>query len=42
MIILKNETTEFVKECYDENEYAVSDVVNISRGQLNKMNYLSM
>ena len=32
MIILKNETTEFVKECYDENEFDMNDVVGISRG----------
>lgn len=28
----KNETTEIVKECYDENEFDMSDVVSISRG----------
>lgn len=28
----KNETTEIVKECYDEKEFDISDVVSISRG----------
>lgn len=28
----KNETTEIVKECYDENEFDMNDVVGISRG----------
>ena len=28
----KNETTEIVKECYDGNEFDISDVVSISRG----------
>lgn len=28
----KNETTEIVKACYDENEFDMSDVVSISRG----------
>lgn len=29
---VKNETTEIVKDCYDENEFDISDVVSISRG----------
>lgn len=29
---VKNETTEIVKECYDENEFDMNDVVRISRG----------
>ena len=28
----KNESTEIVKECYDENEFDMNDVVRISRG----------
>ena len=28
----KNETTEIVKDCYDENEFDMNDVVRISRG----------
>lgn len=28
----KNETTVIVKDCYDENEFDISDVVSISRG----------
>ena len=28
----KNETTEIVKECYDENEFDINNVVSISRG----------
>mgnify|MGYP003309139261 CR=1 FL=1 len=28
----KNETTEIVKKCYDENEFDMNDVVRISRG----------
>ena len=28
----KNETTEIVKDCYDENEFDMNDVVGISRG----------
>lgn len=28
----KNETSEFIKECYDEEEFNMNDVVGISRG----------